>query len=136
MCIHVLTIIAHVWTSCTMYLCLSMISTFFIWSLHRIIAIIIPCIFVLQYERRKIIWMFYETFADEGINAMDNLNIYNAEGYNMLSPGIQPLTTESVLKIRVCTVQLCNCIFYSRKCVAVYKTKQSNFKHVWVVLVQ
>jgi hypothetical protein len=46
---------------------------------------------------------------------MDNLNIYNAEGYNMLSPGIQPLTTESVFKIRFFTVQLYNCIFYTRK---------------------
>jgi hypothetical protein len=67
--------------------------------------------------------MFHEKFADEGINAMDNLNIYNVEGYNMLSPDIQPVTTESVLKIRVCTVQLCNCIFYTRKYFAVYKTK-------------
>jgi hypothetical protein len=40
--------------------------------------------------RRKIIWMFYGKFADEGINAMDNLNIYNVEGDNMLSPGLQP----------------------------------------------
>ena len=74
--------------------------------------------------------MLYEKFANEGINAMDNLNIYNVEGYNMLSPGIQPLTTESVFKIRVCTVQLCNFIFYTRKYFAVYKTKQSNFKHL------
>ena len=76
----------------------------------------------LLYKSRKIIWMFYEKFADEGINAMDNLNIYNVEGYNMLSPGIQPLTTESVFKIRFFTVQLCNCIFYTRKYFAVYKT--------------
>jgi hypothetical protein len=34
--------------------------------------------------------MFYGKFADEGINAMDNLNIYNVEGDNMLSPGLQP----------------------------------------------
>ena len=44
--------------------------------------------------------MFYGTFADEGINPMDNLSIYNVEGDNMLLPGLQPLTTESVFKIR------------------------------------
>jgi hypothetical protein len=76
----------------------------------------------LLYKSRKIIWMFYGKFADEGINAMDNLNIYNVEGDNMLSPGLQPLTTESVFKIRFFTVQLCNCIFYTRKYFAVYKT--------------
>jgi hypothetical protein len=59
----------------------------------------------LLYKSRKIIWMFYGKFADEGINAMDNLNIYNVEGDNMLLPGLQPLTTESVFKIRFFTVQ-------------------------------
>jgi hypothetical protein len=52
---------------------------------------LLPCIFCLLYKSRKIIWMLYEKFANEGINAMDNLNIYNVEGYNMLSPGMQPL---------------------------------------------
>jgi hypothetical protein len=42
--------------------------------------------------------MLYEKFANEGINAMDNLNIYNVEGYNMLSPGIQPLQPKVYLK--------------------------------------
>jgi hypothetical protein len=42
--------------------------------------------------------MFYGKFADEGINAIDNLNIYNVEGYNMLSPGIQPLKPKVFLK--------------------------------------
>ena len=67
--------------------------------------------------------MFYGKFADEGINPMDNLNIYNVEGDNMLLPGLQPLTTESVFKICFFTVQLCNCIFYTRKYFAVYKQK-------------
>ena len=43
--------------------------------------------------------MFYRKFADKGDNPMDNPNIYNVEGNNTLSPGLQPLTTGSVLKI-------------------------------------
>jgi len=44
--------------------------------------------------------MFYGTFADEGNNLVDNPNIYNEERDNKLSPGLQPLTPESVFKIR------------------------------------
>jgi hypothetical protein len=40
--------------------------------------------------------MFYEIFADEGDNA-----ICNVEENNKLSPDLKPLTTGSVLKIRV-----------------------------------
>ena len=40
--------------------------------------------------------MFYGKFADKGNNPV---NIYNVEGNNRLSPGLQPLTTGSVLKI-------------------------------------
>jgi len=44
-------------------------------------------------------WMFYGKFADEGNHLVDNPNIYNVEGDNMLSPGLPPITTESVFKI-------------------------------------
>ena len=46
--------------------------------------------------------MFYGKFADEGNNPVDNPNIDNVKGDNMLSPGLQPLTTGSVFKNRVC----------------------------------
>jgi hypothetical protein len=41
---------------------------------------------------------FHGKFADEGINAIDNLSIYIVEGYNMLSPGMQPLKPKVYLK--------------------------------------
>ena len=59
-------------------------------------AIIIPYIFLL-YKRNKTIWMFYRKFGDEGTNQMDNPNIYYVEGEHRLSPGVQHLTTGSVL---------------------------------------
>ena len=46
-------------------------------------------------------WMFNGKFAEEGYNLVDNLNIYNVKEDYRLSPGLQPLTTGSVLKIRV-----------------------------------
>jgi len=44
--------------------------------------------------------MPYGKFADKGDNPMHNLNIYNAEGDNGLSLGLQTLTIGSALKIR------------------------------------
>jgi len=44
--------------------------------------------------------MFYGKFADGGDNPVNNANIYNVEENNRLSPGLQPQSTESVLKIR------------------------------------
>jgi hypothetical protein len=41
--------------------------------------------------------MFYGKFADEG----NNPNIYNVEGDNKLSAGLQPLTPESVFNSSV-----------------------------------
>jgi hypothetical protein len=41
--------------------------------------------------------MFYGKFADKGDNPVNNTNIYNIERDNRLSPGLQPLTTESML---------------------------------------
>jgi hypothetical protein len=34
--------------------------------------------------------MFYEKVHDKGDNLVDNPNIYNVEGDNWLSPGLQP----------------------------------------------
>jgi len=45
--------------------------------------------------------MFFGNFADEVDNPVNNLNIYNVEGDNRLSPGVQPLKAGSVLKTRV-----------------------------------
>ena len=44
--------------------------------------------------------MLYGKFYDEGNNPVNNPIIYNVEGDNKLSPGLQPLTTGSVLKMR------------------------------------
>ena len=72
--------------------------------------------------------MFYGKFPDEGNNLVDNPNIYNVEGDNKLSPGLQTLTSESVFKIRFFTVQFRYCIFYTRKYFAVLQ--QSNIMHL------
>ena len=40
----------------------------------------------------------YGKFDDEGNNPVKNPNIYDIEGDNRLSPGLQPMTTVSVLK--------------------------------------
>jgi hypothetical protein len=45
--------------------------------------------------------MFYGKFANEGDNRVNNPNIYNVEEDNRLSPGLQSMTTGSVLKIWV-----------------------------------
>lgn len=42
--------------------------------------------------------MFYGKFADKGDNPVDNPNIYYVERDNMLLPGLQSLTTASVLR--------------------------------------
>ena len=55
----------------------------------------------------------FRCFADEGNNLANNPNIYNVEGDNWLQPGLQHLTTRSVLKICVLLVQFRNCIFYA-----------------------
>ena len=72
------------------------------------------------------IWMFYRKFADEGNNLVENPNIHNVEGDNMLSPDLQPLTTESVFKICFFTVRFRNCIFYTRTYFAVYNSQILN----------
>lgn len=47
--------------------------------------------------------------CDDDFNPVDNPNMYNVEGDQRLSPGLQSLTTRNMLKIRfVCPVpQLC-----------------------------
>jgi hypothetical protein len=55
----------------------------------------------LLYKSKKTIWMFYGKFANEGDNRVNNPNIYNVEEDNRLSPGLQSMTTGSVLKIWV-----------------------------------
>ena len=57
------------------------------------------------------IWMFYGKFADKGDNPVNNTNIYNIERDNKLSPGLQPLTTESMLKILFFSLRFRKCIF-------------------------
>jgi hypothetical protein len=52
--------------------------------------------------------MVYRKLADEGDKPVDNSNIYNAQEDNKLSPGLQPLTTWSALKICFILVRLCN----------------------------
>jgi hypothetical protein len=57
--------------------------------------------------------MLYGKFYDEGNNPVNNPIIYNVEGDNKLSPGLQPLTTGSVLKILFFPVRFRNCIFFA-----------------------
>ena len=47
----------------------------------------------------RLIWIFYEKIAEEGDNPANNPNICNVTGDNRWSPGVQLLTTGSVLKI-------------------------------------
>ena len=49
----------------------------------------------------RLIWIFYEKIAEEGDNPANNPNICNVTGDNRWSPGLQLLTTGSVLKIGV-----------------------------------
>jgi len=80
--------------------------------------------------------MLYGKFADKGNNPVDNPNIYNVEGNNTLSPGLQTLTTGSVFKIRFFIFRFRNYIFYSGNYFVVfYKTKHSSHKHHRVVSV-
>jgi hypothetical protein len=44
--------------------------------------------------------MIYVKFANKGDNLMNNLKIDNVEGDNRLSPGLQLLTTRSMLKMQ------------------------------------
>ena len=43
--------------------------------------------------------MFSRIFADEGDYPVNTPKIYNVKGNNRLYPGLQPLTTESVLRM-------------------------------------
>jgi len=52
--------------------------------------------------------MFYGKFAVEGDNPLNNGNIYNVEGDNKLSPGLQPMLTGRVVKIPFFSVQFRN----------------------------
>jgi len=72
--------------------------------------------------------MFYRKFADEGDHPVDNPNIYNVEGDNRLSPGLQPLKTGSALKISgflFLLVWFHNCICYA-EIILLSSTKQNN----------
>ena len=55
--------------------------------------------------------MFNGKFYDEGNNLVDNPNIYNVERDNRLWPGLQSLTTGSVLEILFFSDLFCNSIF-------------------------
>jgi hypothetical protein len=80
--------------------------------------------------------MFYGKFADERNSSADNLNTYNVEGDNMLSPGRglqralpgkQPRAARSVLIIRFLFA-----ILFSK---TILFTKHLSFKHFGVVSV-
>jgi len=74
-------------------------------------------------KSNKTIWMFYGKFAVEGDNPLNNANIYNVEGDNMLPPGLQPMLTGRVLKIPF--LQSSSVTY----CVALCKTKYSSSRH-------
>ena len=74
------------------------------------------------------IQMFFGNFADEVDNPVNNPIIYNVEGDNRLSPGVQPLKTGSVLK----TVSSFNPVII-RHCLL--KNKTFKYKNLRVVSV-
>jgi hypothetical protein len=62
---------------------------------------------------------------------MDNTYIYNVEGDNRLSPGLQPLTTGSMLKILFFPVRFRYCIYYTGNYfIVITKQNIQNFKHL------
>ena len=63
---------------------------------------------------------------------MDNPNIYNVEGYYRLSPGLQPLATGSMLKIRIYFQSDSFIAFSTPEIILLSSTKQNiqNFKHL------
>ena len=68
------------------------------------------CLWQGELKSNKTIWMFYRKFFKEGDNTVGNPNIYYVEDDNRLSPGLQPLKNESVLKILF--FQSCSIIVY------------------------
>ena len=80
---------------------------------------------VLLYKGNKTVWMFYEKFLTRE-TTLCSPNINDIDRDYKVSPGLQPLTTGSVLKIcGVFSVRLCICIFYTGNYLVIYyKTKQ------------
>ena len=101
---------------------------------------------MLLYKSNKTIWMFYGKFVDEEDNRVNNPSIYNVEGDNRLSPGLQqvfpgltlpPANLKCIESLCFFTVRFHNCIFYTGNYFVVhYKTKQSSFNHLRVVSVK
>ena len=50
----------------------------------------------------KVIRQYLRQIADKAYTPVKNSNIYNVEGNNRLSPGLQLLITGSVLKLPLC----------------------------------
>jgi hypothetical protein len=73
-----------------------------------------PYTIVVLYKSNRTIGMLYGTFIDKGDILVNNPSIHNLEENNWLStmPGIQSLTTGSVLKI-LSSVRFRNYIFYA-----------------------
>ena len=80
--------------------------------------------------------MFYGKFANEGDNSMNNLKIDNVEGDNRLSPGLQLLTTRSMLKMHF-FFQPGSVIVFSIQEIILLSSeiKHSSYKHLRVVSV-
>ena len=107
---------------------------------------------MLLYKSNKTIWMFYGKFADEEDNRVNNPSIYNVEGDNRLSPGLQqvapglqqvapgllpPANLKCIESLCFFPVRFHNYIFYTGNYfVAHYKTKQSSCNHLRVVSVK
>jgi hypothetical protein len=73
---------------------------------------------------RKICWREKQYYL------LNNPNIYNIEGNNRLSLGLQPLTTGSVLKMHICSVRFHNCILHTGNYFVVFcKTKHSSLEN-------
>ena len=78
----------------------------------QIITDAILSIFFKMHQKCETMWIFRGKFVDVGDKSMNNPSIYNVEGANRLSPGLQPQPTESVLTF-LFFVRFRNCIFYS-----------------------
>lgn len=60
-----------------------------------------------------IYFLFYEIFANEGNNLVDNPNIHTVERDNTLSHGLQPMTKRVYFKNNCFSIRFRNCILYT-----------------------
>jgi hypothetical protein len=88
---------------------------------------------MLLYKSNKTIWMFYGKFADEEDNRVNNPSIYNVDGDNRLSPGLQQVAPGLLPPVNLkCIESLCFfqsgsiIIFSIPEIILLHTTKQNS----------